>query len=145
MHSAHRHWFQRETLRVVVRVKKICLKCQNFSIATSSNYSENLKKISSKIFSLKIDCIYDYFPDICLKFLITQLFLKIFPKYRKNFFKVACFNSFLTVPLNFFRISKHISIFTEFWNKYCSVWLPCRLQKFLFKIFCPKRSPALGR
>ncbi len=45
---------------------------------------------------------------------ITQLFLKIFSKYRKNFFKIACFKSFLTVPLNFLRISEHISIFSEY-------------------------------
>ncbi len=47
--------------------------------------------------------IYDYFPDIYLKFLITQ-FLKIFPKYRKNFLKFASFKSFLAVPLNFIGI-----------------------------------------
>ncbi len=35
-------------------------------------------------------------------------------------------------------------IFKKFQGK-CSVWLPCRLQKFLLKIFIPKRSPALGR
>ncbi len=45
--------------------------------------------------------IYDYFPDIYSKFLITQLLLKILPKYRKNFLKIACFKSFLTVPRNF--------------------------------------------
>ncbi len=66
--------------------------------------------------------IYDYFPDIYLKFLITQLFLKIFPKYRKNFLKIACFKSFLTVPLNFLRISKHMSISSEFRNTYKFPW-----------------------
>ncbi len=61
---------------------------------------------------------YDYFPDIYLKFLITQLFLKIFPKYRKNFHKIACFKSFLKVPLNILRISEHMSISSEFRNTY---------------------------
>ncbi len=37
------------------------------------NYFKNLGKISSKIFSLKIDrYIYDYFPAIYLKFLISN-------------------------------------------------------------------------
>ncbi len=35
---------------------------------------------------------------------------KIFPKYRKNFLKIACFKSFLTDPLNFLRISEYIQI-----------------------------------
>ncbi len=42
-------------LWVAVSVKKICLKCQNFQISISPNYSKNLGKISSKISSLKID------------------------------------------------------------------------------------------
>ncbi len=42
-------------LRVAVSVKKICLQCQNFRITLSTNYSKNLGKNSSKIFSLKID------------------------------------------------------------------------------------------
>ncbi len=36
-------------LGVTASVKKICLKCQNIRITTSSNYSKNLGKISSKI------------------------------------------------------------------------------------------------
>ncbi len=43
-------------LWVVASVKKICLKYLSFQITISSNYSKNLGKISSKIFSLKIDC-----------------------------------------------------------------------------------------
>ncbi len=99
-----------------VRVKKIYLKCQNFRITISSNYSKNLGKISSKIFS-ELTVIYDYFLDIYLEFLITQLFLKIFTKFRKNFLK-TCLKSFLTVPLNFLRISEHMSISSEFRNTY---------------------------
>ncbi len=79
------------------------------------NYSKNLGKISSNIFSLKID---DYFSDIYLKFVITQLFLKIFPKYKKNFLKITCVKSFHAVPLNFLRIFEHMSISSEFWNTY---------------------------
>ncbi len=82
---------------------------------------QKLGKIPSKIFSLKIDryiymAIYDYFPNIYLKFPITQLWLKIFPKYKNNFLKIACFKSFRTVPLNFLRISKHMPISSEVWN-----------------------------
>ncbi len=62
--------------------------------------------------------LYDYFPDIHLEFLIAQLFLNLSPKYRKNFLKIACFKSFLKVPLNFLRISKHMSISSEFGNTY---------------------------
>ncbi len=72
--------------------------------------------------------IYGYFPDIYLKFLITQLFLKIFPKYRKNFLKIVCFKSFLTVSLNFhrifrthvnfLRISEYIQISSKLLNPY---------------------------
>ncbi len=40
---------------------------------------------------------------------MTQLFL--FPKYRKNFVKIACFKSFL-------RISERMPISSEFWNAY---------------------------
>ncbi len=69
-------------------------------------------------FLSKLTVIYDYVPDIYLKFLITQLILKIFPKYRKNFLKVARFKSFLTVSLNFLRISKHTSVSLEFCNTY---------------------------
>ncbi len=43
-------------LWVAGSVKKNCLKCQNFRIIISSNYSKNLGKISSNIFSLKTDC-----------------------------------------------------------------------------------------
>ncbi len=50
---------------------------------------------------------YDYFPCIYLKYLNAQLYLKIFPKDRKNFLKIACFKSFLPVPLNFLWISEH--------------------------------------
>ncbi len=42
-------------LWVAASVKKICSNCLNFRITIFSNYSKNLKKISSKIFSLKID------------------------------------------------------------------------------------------
>ncbi len=38
-------------LWVAASVQKICLKCQNFLITISSNYSKNLGKISSKTFS----------------------------------------------------------------------------------------------
>ncbi len=69
-------------------------------------------------FLSKLTVTHDYCPDINLKFMITQLFLKIFPKYKKNFFKIACFKSFLTVPINFLRISEHLSIFSKFWNTY---------------------------
>ncbi len=62
--------------------------------------------------------LYDYFPNIYLKFLITQLFRKIFPKYRKNFLKIAYYKSFLTVPLNFLRISEKMTISSEFRNTY---------------------------
>ncbi len=99
-------------------------------------YSKNLLKISKfpnhyilKLFQKlwenffqnffsKLTVTSDYFPDIYVTFLITQLFLKIFLKYRKNFLKIASFKSFLTVPLNFLRISKYMAIFSEFRNTY---------------------------
>ncbi len=115
--------------RVVASVKKICLKkCQNFRITLSSNYSKNLGNISSKIFS-KLPVIHDYFLDIYLKFPITQLFLKLFSKYRKNFLKVACFEMFLSFSLNYLRISEHMSISSEFWRhtnflKICKSFFP---------------------
>ncbi len=56
---------------------------------------------------------YDYFPDIYWKVLITQLFLKIFPEYKKTFIKITCFQSFLRVHSNFLKISEHMSIFTN--------------------------------
>ncbi len=126
-------------LWVAVSVKKICLKCQHFRIVIFSNYSKNLGKISSKIFSLKIDCYkYDYFPDIYLKFLITQLFLKIFPKYRKNFLKIACFKSFLTVPLNFLRISKYVQssckLLNPFFLKLIPIWW--KILHHIFMVLC---------
>ncbi len=78
--------------------------------------------------------LYDYFPDIYSKFLITQLFFKIFPKYKKNFLKIACFKSFLTVPLNFPNI---MSISSEFRNTY----------KFPqnFRILFPQIIPSVRR
>ncbi len=94
-------------LRIAASVKKICLKCQNFRITIFSNFSKNWLLYMVWLF-----------PDIYLKFLSTQLFLKIFPKYKKNFLKIACFKSFLTIPLNFLRIFEHMSIYSEFRNTY---------------------------
>ncbi len=110
--------FNVKRLWASVSVKKFYLKCQNFRITVSSNYSKNLGKILPKFSLSKLTVTYDYFSDIYLKRLITQLFLKIFPKCRKNFLKIACFKSFLTVPSNFLRISEHMSISSEFRNTY---------------------------
>ncbi len=104
-------------LRVTVSVKKICL-VSKFPNHCILKLFQKFKENIYKIFSLKIDCYIDYFPDIYLKFLITQLFLKIFPKYRKNFLKIACFRSFLTVPLNFLRILEYIQISSKFSNPF---------------------------
>ncbi len=98
--------------------EKNFLKCQNFRIAISSNYSKNLGKISSKTFSLKIGCcIWLVFWHL-LETSDSIVVPKIFPKYRKHFLKIACFKSFLTVPLNFLRIFEYMSIFLEFQNTY---------------------------
>ncbi len=102
------HW-------VVASIKKICL-CQNFWITISSNYSKNLGRMSSKIFSKLI--VIRLFSWHLLEITITQLFLKLFPKYRKNFLEIACSKIFLTLPLSFLRIYKHMPISSEFWNSY---------------------------
>ncbi len=94
-------------------VNKFGLKCQNFRITISFNYSKNFGEISSKIFSkLTVTC--DYFPDVYLKLPITHLFLKLFPKYRKNVLEISCFKNFLTFPLNFLRISESYQFFQNF-------------------------------
>ncbi len=89
--DAHSYWFQRET-----------------SMPKFPNHC--ILKLFQKFSLSKLTVINDYFPDIYLKFLITQSFLKIFPKYRKNFLKIACFKNFLVFPLNFLRISEHMYV-----------------------------------
>ncbi len=114
-------------LWVAASVKKICLKCQNFQITISSNCSKIWGKISSKIFSQNW-----LLPSmtIFLTFTwnFTQLFLKIFPKYRKNFLQNRLFYKFphgsfkfsqnFRTCVNFLRILEYIQISSKLSNPY---------------------------
>ncbi len=72
---------------------------QNFRITFSWSYSQKLRKIwlhtGSKLSVPKFSWhLFSKFPNI--------YFLKLFPKYRKNFLKIVCFKTFLLLKISGF-------------------------------------------
>ncbi len=92
------------------------VKCLRLAVSVEKNFLKLFQKFRenfSQNFLSKLTVIYDYFPDIYLKFLITKLFPKIFPKYKKISSKSPVLKVSSEFP-NIRQFSQNFGIHTNF-------------------------------